>query len=48
MKSYPLKLVLLILLPAALALSFWYSPAWMKLCYGLALFLFGMQSIEDV
>ena len=47
MKSYPLKLVLLILLPAALALSFWYSPAWMKLCYGLALFLFGMQSIEE-
>ena len=47
MKSYPLKLAFFILLPVALAFSFWYSPAWMKLCYGLALFLFGMQSIEE-
>ena len=31
----------------ALAYSFWYSPAWLQLCYGLALFLFGMQCIEE-
>ena len=32
---------------AGLAYSFWYSPAWLQLCYGLALFLFGMQCIEE-
>lgn len=31
----------------ALSLSFWQSSAWLKLCYGLALFLFGMQCIEE-
>lgn len=30
-----------------LAWSFWASPAWLKLCAGLALFLFGMQCLED-
>ncbi len=30
-----------------LAFSFWYSNAWLQLCYGLALFLFGMQCIEE-
>ena len=30
-----------------LGASFWYSGAWLKLCYGLALFLFGMQCIEE-
>lgn len=39
----------LIFVIAALALagSFWYSSAWLQLCYGLALFLFGMQCIEE-
>ncbi|QEY24960.1 Na/Pi cotransporter family protein [Neisseria animalis] len=38
----------LLLLPlVALAVSFAYSPSWLQLCYGLALFLFGMQCIED-
>ena len=31
----------------ALGWSFWASPAWLKLCAGLALFLFGMQCLED-
>ena len=31
----------------ALAYSFWYSTPWLQLCYGLALFLFGMQCIEE-
>ena len=30
-----------------LAWSFWLSPAWLELCAGLALFLFGMQCLED-
>ncbi|STZ77449.1 Na/Pi cotransporter family protein [Bergeriella denitrificans] len=38
---------LLVLPAAALAASFAYSPSWLQLCYGLALFLFGMQCIED-
>ncbi|MBQ0131101.1 MAG: Na/Pi cotransporter family protein, partial [Comamonas sp.] len=32
---------------AALAWSFWYSPGWLVLCAGLALFLFGMQNLEQ-
>ena len=32
---------------ALFAWSFWLSPAWLKLCAGLALFLFGMQCLED-
>lgn len=31
---------------ALLGYSFWFSQAWLTLCYGLALFLFGMQCIE--
>lgn len=42
-----LKQILPILILCALALSFWHSAAWMQLCYGLALFLFGMQCIEE-
>ncbi|MGE0797468.1 MAG: Na/Pi symporter [Lautropia sp.] len=30
-----------------LAWAFWVSPAWLKPCAGLALFLFGMQCLED-
>ena len=37
----------LALLLVALVYSFIMSSAWMVLCYGLALFLFGMQCIEE-
>ena len=32
---------------AILAGSFWYSAGWLQLCAGLALFLFGMQCLEE-
>ena len=32
---------------ALLALSFWFSDGWLTLCAGLALFLFGMQCLEE-
>ncbi len=38
---------LIVLAFAALAWSFWYSAGWLVLCAGLALFLFGMQSLEQ-
>ena len=47
MKYFNLKNLLYTVLFIALAYSFWYSPAWLQLCYGLALFLFGMQCIEE-
>lgn len=47
MKTFPIKIIAATLLCFALAFSFWYSHAWLQLCYGLALFLFGMQCIED-
>ena len=46
MKQYS-KLVLLILGSAALIWSFWSSAGWLQLCAGLALFLFGMQCLEE-
>ncbi|SUA44638.1 Na/Pi-cotransporter II-related protein [Neisseria zoodegmatis] len=39
--------VLIALVVFVLGYSFWYSGPWLKLCYGLALFLFGMQCIEE-
>ncbi len=36
-----------LLLLALLALSFWWSQGWLALCAGLALFLFGMQCLEE-
>ncbi|WP_338025818.1 Na/Pi symporter [Conchiformibius steedae] len=42
-----LKPLIILAILAALGASFWYSEAWLKLCYGLALFLFGMQCIEE-
>lgn len=40
-----------ILLPLAgvllLSWSFWASSGWLELCAGLALFLFGMQCLEE-
>ncbi|EGZ46182.1 Na/Pi cotransporter family protein [Neisseria wadsworthii] len=47
MEKNPLKTITIIAVAVALAISFWYSSAWLQLCYGLALFLFGMQSIEE-
>ena len=35
------------LLAAALAVSFWFSPMWSQLAGGLALFLFGMQCLDE-
>ena len=32
---------------ALLTLSFWFSGGWLALCAGLALFLFGMQCLEE-
>jgi phosphate:Na+ symporter len=41
----------LLVLPALalviLSVSFWYSDGWLQLCAGLALFLFGMQCLEE-
>ena len=42
-KSFLLPIMALTVLSA----SFWYSPGWLKLCGGLALFLFGMQCLEE-
>jgi phosphate:Na+ symporter len=36
-----------IVLLVALAVSFWFSAGWLQLCAGLALFLFGMQCLEE-
>ena len=41
------KLLLPALGVAALAWSFWSSEGWLQLCAGLALFLFGMQCLEE-
>ena len=37
----------LLLVAAGLAVSFWFSQPWTQLCAGLALFLFGMQCLEE-
>ena len=42
-----LKYALVLLLLLAFSLSFYHSNAWLQLCYGLAIFLFGMQCIEE-
>ncbi|WP_313570982.1 Na/Pi cotransporter family protein [Comamonas terrigena] len=38
---------LIALAAGALAWSFWFSPGWLTLCAGLALFLFGMEQLEQ-
>ncbi len=43
MKSFVLPVLALMILSA----SFWYSTGWLQLCAGLALFLFGMQCLEE-
>ncbi|WP_330114749.1 Na/Pi symporter [Pseudomonas sp. JS3066] len=41
------RIILLALATVGLALSFWFSSGWLELCAGLALFLFGMQCLEE-
>ncbi|WP_312904522.1 Na/Pi cotransporter family protein [Stutzerimonas nitrititolerans] len=41
------KLLLPTLVVAALSWSFWSNEGWLQLCAGLALFLFGMQCLEE-
>jgi len=50
-KSSPLnrrfKFLPAFLIGFGLVYSFWLSPGWLQLCAGLALFLFGMQCLEE-
>ncbi|CAD5106051.1 Na/Pi cotransporter family protein [Zestomonas carbonaria] len=46
MKHYS-RIILLVLIGAGLSWSFWSSAGWLQLCAGLALFLFGMQCLEE-
>ena len=41
------RFVVWVIALALLTLSFWLSDGWLVLCAGLALFLFGMQCLED-
>ncbi|MFT3718852.1 Na/Pi cotransporter family protein [Pseudorhodoferax sp.] len=41
------RTLLAVLAAAALAWSFWRDGGWLRLCAGLALFLFGMQCLEQ-
>ena len=43
----PLRTLLAVLAAALLAWSFWRDAGWLQLCAGLALFLFGMQCLEE-
>ena len=45
MKS--LRWVMLLLVVSGLIASFWFSQGWLQLCAGLAIFLFGMQCLEE-
>lgn len=47
MSKSALNTAVMWLLAGLLALSFWFSPGWTRLAGGLALFLFGMQCLED-
>ena len=42
-----LRIVPAVVVAAVLAWSFWQAQAWLQLCAGLALFLFGMQLLEE-
>jgi len=42
-----LRAILIALIGAMLAWSFWQSRSWLQLCGGLAMFLFGMQLLEE-
>ncbi len=41
------RIVLMVLAVGALAWSFWRDAGWLQLCAGLAIFLFGMQCLEE-
>ena len=41
------RVIVMLVLAAALGWSFWRSGGWLQLCAGLALFLFGMQCLEE-
>lgn len=45
--SSPRRFLLPVLAVCILSLSFWYSDAWLRLASGVALFLFGMQCLEE-
>ena len=47
MNKLLVKVPLLLAGVAALAWSFWANTGWLQLCAGLALFLFGMQCLEE-
>ncbi len=47
MSKYSSNTVVIWLLLVALAVSFWFSAGWTRLAGGLALFLFGMQCLEE-
>lgn len=47
LSKYSSNTVVIWLLLAALAVSFWFSAGWTRLAGGLALFLFGMQCLEE-
>ncbi|MCD9033226.1 Na/Pi symporter [Luteimonas sp. Y-2-2-4F] len=40
-------MLLVVAVAAALAWSFWRNEGWLQLCAGLAMFLFGMQCLEE-
>lgn len=42
-----LRIILLAVACAALSWSFWRDAGWLQLCAGLAMFLFGMQCLEE-
>src|SRR5690606_24847705 len=42
-----LRVILLVAAIAVLSWSFWRDPGWLQLCAGLAMFLFGMQCLEE-
>lgn len=42
-----LRWVMLLLVVLGLIASFWFSEGWLQLCAGLAIFLFGMQCLEE-
>lgn len=42
-----IRLPLFVLLAAVLGWSFWHHHGWLLLCAGLAIFLFGMQCLEE-
>lgn len=43
----PRRFLLPVLAVCILSMSFWYSDAWLRLASGIALFLFGMQCLEE-